>query len=97
MNGNVFECYDEQTDRRQYAKTVEALEGYAKKTLKYAEDLATLFATEMRLPSLEKPMRPGTDADETDLAIWNEDIRDYAKRKRVLRGNLAALQAVIWG
>ncbi|KAI2493026.1 hypothetical protein MHU86_21527 [Fragilaria crotonensis] len=42
-------------------------------------------------------MRPGPDADETDLAIWNEDIRDYAKRKRVLRGNLAALQAVIWG
>ncbi|KAI2503212.1 hypothetical protein MHU86_11235 [Fragilaria crotonensis] len=97
MNGNVFECYDEQTDRRQYAKTVEALEGYAKKNLKYAEDLATLFATEMKLPTLEKPMRPGPDADETDLAIWNEDIRDYAKRKRVLRGNLAALQAVIWG
>ncbi|KAI2506981.1 hypothetical protein MHU86_7478 [Fragilaria crotonensis] len=97
MNGNVFECYDEQTDRRQYAKTVEALEGYAKKSLKYAEDLATLFATEMQLPNLEKPMRPGEGADETDLAIWNEDIRDYAKRKRVLRGNLAALQAVIWG
>ncbi|KAI2490508.1 hypothetical protein MHU86_24062 [Fragilaria crotonensis] len=59
MNGNVFECYDEQTDRRQYAKTVEALEGYAKKNLKYAEDLATLFATEMKLPTLEKPTSKG--------------------------------------
>lgn len=97
MNGNVFECHDEQTDRRQYAKTVEALEGYAKKNLKYAEDLAPLFATDMKLPELEKPMKPGEGADETDLAIWNEDIRDYAKRKRALRGNLAAIHAVIWG
>jgi hypothetical protein len=32
MNGNVFECYDEQTDRRQFAKTVEALEGYVKES-----------------------------------------------------------------
>ncbi|KAI2502776.1 Reverse transcriptase (RNA-dependent DNA polymerase) [Fragilaria crotonensis] len=97
MNGNVFECYDEQTDRRQYMKTLEALEGYAKKTLKYAEDLSPLFASEMKLPVLEKPARPGEEADETDIAIWNEDVRDYAKRKRVLRGNLAAIHAVIWG
>ena len=33
MNGHVFECYEEQSDRRQYAKTLEALEGYVKKTL----------------------------------------------------------------
>jgi Zinc knuckle len=97
MHGNVFECYDEQTDRRQYAKTVEALMGYAKKNLKCAEDLKSLFATEMTNPTLERPVRPGADADETDIAIWNEDIRDYAKRKRVLRGNLAAIQAIIWG
>jgi hypothetical protein len=30
MNGHVFECYDEQVDRRQYEKTIEALEGYIK-------------------------------------------------------------------
>jgi hypothetical protein len=46
---------------------------------------------------LEKPAKPGDDADEVDLEIWKEDIRDLSKRKRVLRGNLAAVQAVIWG
>lgn len=97
MNGNVFECYDEQTDRRQFAKTVEALEGYVKKNLKYAEDLVSLFATNSKLPELEKPPKPGAEADEVDLEIWKEDIRDLSKRKRVLRGNLAAIQAVIWG
>ena len=43
MNGNVFECYNEQTDRRQCAKTVEALGNYIKKMLKFSEDLAPLF------------------------------------------------------
>ena len=44
MNANVFECYEEQSDRRQYSKTLEALESYVKKSLKYSEDLASLFA-----------------------------------------------------
>ena len=46
MHGNVFECYDEQADRRQFSKTVEALESHVKKTLKYSEDLTPLFASE---------------------------------------------------
>jgi hypothetical protein len=98
-DGNVFECYDEQTDRRhQFAKTVKALEGYVKKNLKYAEDLAPLFATESKLPVLvEKPEKPGDNADKVDLEIWKEDIRDLSKRKGVLHGNLAAIHAVIWG
>jgi hypothetical protein len=97
MNGNVFECYDEQTDRRQYAKTVEALEGHVKKNLKYAEDLSTLFAINPKLPTLKKPAPPGKDADESDTELWKEEIKELAKRKRVLRGNLMAIYAVIWG
>ena len=101
MGGNVFECYEEQTDRRQYAKTVEALEGHAKKTMKYPQDLAPLFAGECKLPVLEKPPRPAKvgdkEPDEADLEIWKEDLRDLSKRKRVLRGSLSAIHAVIWG
>jgi hypothetical protein len=63
MNGHVFECYDEQSDRRQYAKTVEALGSHAKKTLKYAEDLAPLFAENMTAPTIDMPEDPGADQD----------------------------------
>ena len=28
MNGHVFECYEEQSDRRQYAKMLEVLDGW---------------------------------------------------------------------
>jgi hypothetical protein len=31
MNDSVFECFEEQGNRRQYVKTVEALKGYVKK------------------------------------------------------------------
>ena len=102
MNGHVFECYDEQTDRRQYAKTVEAFENYVKKTLKFSEDLSPLFATDSKLPEIEKPAKPGKtadgkDPDEADIEIWKEEVKEMNKRKRVLRSNLSAMHAIIWG
>jgi hypothetical protein len=42
MNGHVFECFDKQSDWKQFDKMVEALVEYMKKTLKYSEDLAHL-------------------------------------------------------
>ena len=103
MEGYVFECYEEQTDRRQYnRKTVEALECYVKKTMRYPEDLAPLFATDSTLSVLAKPPRPllvppATVAAKDDIEIWKEDLRHLSKRKNVLRGNLSAIHAVIWG
>ena len=105
MNGNVFECYDEQADRQQqFAKTMEALQQYAKKNLKYYEDTAPLFAVDMATPKITKPVAPEKikvgevlKMDETDEAIWKEEVKDYVHRGRVLKGNLAAIHAVIWG
>lgn len=97
MNGHVFECYEEQADRRQYAKTLEALEGHVKKTMKYAEDLSTFFGDEMTAPEIERPEKPGADADEVDEAIWKEELKEHVKQVRVLKGNLATMMAVIWG
>lgn len=53
MCGHVFECFEEQDDRRQYGKTVEALDAYARKTLSYTADLAPLFASTMTVPTIE--------------------------------------------
>ena len=102
MNGNVFECYDEQSDRRQFTKTVEALEGLVKKTLKNSEDLKPLFATESTLPVLPTPPKPtkgpdGKEPDDADVELWKEEIKALAKQKRVLRSNLSAIHAIIWG
>ncbi len=90
MNGNVFECYDEQTDRRRFlSKAVEALEGYAKKSLKYAEDLASsLFGTETRLPALEKQWKPGAEADEKETrTAWQHGCTPCSNMGTMQRGH----------
>jgi hypothetical protein len=97
MGGHVFECYEEQRDRRQYAKTLEALEGHVKKTMKYAGDLASLFANNMSAPEIKRPAKPGVDSDEVDDAIWKEELKDYVKQTRILKDNLTSLMAIIWG
>ena len=56
MNGHVFECYEEQTDRRQFARTSEELHGYVKKKLKFYEDIAPLFASDMAEPVVRRPV-----------------------------------------
>ena len=55
MNAIVFQCYEEQSDRRQFVKTKDALDAYVKKNLKYNEDLASLFADVMTMPEFEMP------------------------------------------
>ena len=98
MNGNVFQCFSEQRDRRQYEKTVEALEGYVKKTLKYHEDIADLFdLDEMRNPEIQKPKELGEKATDLDKAIQQEEAKDYVKRTRILKSNMSTIFSVIWG
>ena len=97
MNGHVFECHDEHSDRRQYAKTVDALREYAMKNLKFPEDLATLFSDPASFPTLTQPDDPGEQASRTVQMIWTEQVKQYVKRTATLTSNLAALHAVIWG
>ena len=98
MNSHVFECYFEQGDKRQYARTLEALDGYAKKNLKLLEDFASLFASEASEPVIEKPV---VDLDRghstTDKMIWMEEIKACVNRLGILRGNMAAIFAVALG
>ncbi|KAI2506456.1 hypothetical protein MHU86_7971 [Fragilaria crotonensis] len=82
MNANVFECFEEQTDRRQFTKTLEALEAYVKKNLKFAEDMTALFADEMEEPQLELPTELDPGASIVEKAIWDEELRDIQDSPR---------------
>jgi hypothetical protein len=65
MNRHIFECYNEQADRRQYAKTIEALEGYIERNLDFPEDLAGLFASTPALPAQVRPAGLPAGHDDT--------------------------------
>lgn len=97
MNGNVFQCFEEQTDCRQFAKTWEALGAYVAKSIKQNDDLAPLFEEDMRTPVLDKPEKIADNADEVDKAIWQLELNDFVKRKRAFQSNLAAVKAIIIG
>ena len=95
MNRHVFECFDEQGDKQQYAKSLEALNCHTKKTRKFSEDFASLFAVEASDPIIEKPSDLGANPSTTDEMIsWRELIKAYVNRLQVLRGNLAAIYAI---
>ena len=97
MNGHVFQCSEEQTDRLQYKTTLEALQSHVKKSLKYPEDLAPLFALTMAEPVIAMPQEPGVNPSRTEDMIYTEQVKQYVKRESQLASNKAATHAVIWG
>jgi hypothetical protein len=89
MNSHVFECYDEQSDRGQFAKTVDALESYVKKTMKNLEDLASLFAPQQSLPVLTKPPnlvaesgKADNPPDEDNLEVRKQELRELVSKQK---------------
>ena len=95
MNGHTFGCFDEHGDKRQYVRTVEALEQYAQKTYQFSRDFAPLFTTEPTMPRLEKPIPlPKDKRDETDELIFREEVKQFVNQVAALKGNLAAIWSV---
>jgi hypothetical protein len=96
MQGNMFECYNEQRDRRQLEKTMEPLELYSKKKFQHFQDLAPLFAVNMSTPAgVPAPAEPVDEPTEMARIIWKEAVKSFCSRTTALTGNLAALYAVI--
>ena len=51
----------------------------------------------MAEPVLQKPSALEPGYDEVDKAIWDQDIKEFSRRRSVFRNNLAAVQAIILG
>ena len=98
MNGNVLQRYEEQQDHRQYIKTMEALEAYAKTKLEHSENLATLFITPSPSnPTLVEPVDIPAGSGELKKMMFAEEVKIWMRRERAIRSNLATLHTVIWG
>ena len=97
MKGHVFECFEEQYDRRQFAKTKDALQSYVTKISSYPEDFSALFDDEITEPSMVLPDELPEDASTVAKAVWDQELKEFVKRKSAFKGTLAAIQAVILG
>jgi hypothetical protein len=99
MGAMCVECFEEQVDRRQYSKTLQALNAYSRKTMEGAADLASLFDDTPTTPKLVEP----NDMSATDMLsevkklILQEKVKQFVQRLGFLESNIATLYSVIWG
>ena len=96
MNEFIFETSEESKDPTMFVKTLEALERYSYKT--YTSDLSTVFYQPVgSLPTITKPPKPSTTADEYDKEEYSIQIKAHHSNVKTLNVELKALWSVIWG
>ena len=99
MNGHVFQCFNEGSDKNEFTKTVEALHEYIAKKLTYPGDLWSL-TTELTEPKVPEPARVSEKDLEDDhflKAVWTKEVSSYVTRCEQLKQNMRAVSAVVLG
>jgi hypothetical protein len=98
MNGNVFQCHGESTDKQQLLKTIGVLGEHINKTCTYPQDVSSVCKS-FKIVSLVQP----ADLSEDDYKkmgkkmIWEALMKTYMKRVNLLEGNTRAIYAIVWG
>jgi hypothetical protein len=95
MNGNVFQCHGESTDKQQFL----ILGEHVNKTLTYPQDAASVCKS-FKIMALVQP----EDLSEEDYKnsmgkkrIWETAMKRYMKQVDLLESNARAIYAIVWG
>ena len=97
MNGHVFQVFHECNDKRQFTRTLEALEEHFAKTFKHAGDMVVL-TRDLKNPSVQEPADlPDEETSRLKIAIFEKQVAAYVTRCEILKSNLQAAYAIIWG
>ena len=78
MCGHVFQVFSESRSEQQYNDTVEVLGQYISKNFWFASDMDVLVK-ELKVPVLKKPDAPKDKTNETDVKIWEAEIKQFAE------------------
>lgn len=106
MNGHVFRCSTEGSDRKEFGKTLENAALYTNVHISEAQDIVSIFTSkDFDMPVISKPKKltlsdeEQEDADEVAFteALYKEQIRRYATRLDKQTTNQRALYSVMWG
>ena len=106
MNGHVFRCSTEESDRKEFAKTIENAILYTNVHISKAQDIVGIFSSkDFAIPSISKPQK--TVLSEEDKkndeevafvdALYKEQIRRYATCLDKQAANQRTLYSVMWG
>jgi hypothetical protein len=98
MNGHVFQCYGEATEKNQFARTMEELDGYIGLHFKHnPADIKKMIKT-MDDTSLAMPKDHEEYATKTEIHIWGKEVDMLVKQRETYNNNnKCALYSVVWG
>jgi hypothetical protein len=97
MNGHVFQCYGEATEKNQFARTMEELDGYIGLHFKHnPADIKKMIKT-MDDTSLAMPKDHEEYASKTEVRIWEKEVDMFVKQRETYNNNKCALYSVVWG
>ena len=97
LNGHMFQCANETTDKKQFARTKEELIRWTQTDFEpnESDDIRTMLRT-MREVQFVEPTEPADNATRTDVRIWDIEVSDYLIRKKRYKGQKSCLFATIW-
>jgi hypothetical protein len=99
MNGNVFQCHGESTDKQQFLKTMGVLGEHVNKTFTYPQDVASVCKA-FKIVALVQPPDLSEDDYKNSMGkkmIWETSMKTYMKRVDLLESNTRAIYAIVWG
>lgn len=99
MNGHVFQCPNEGSDKNEFTKTIEALHEYIAKKILYPGDMWNLTTelTEPEVPEPDEITEEEMEQSPFKKAVWAKLVSSYVVRCEQLKQNKRALSAVIMG
>ena len=98
MNGNVFQCYGETTNKQQFIKIMEMLEYYIRTTMIFSKDIRPICIT-YEVPTIEehKDLTDIEKASAVKKLLWETKVKTHFKHITEQEKNVAALHTVLWG
>jgi hypothetical protein len=97
MNGHIFQCHGEATEKNQYNRTMAELEVYVGAHMKrYSMDIRKMIRT-MTDTVVEAPEEIDLAlVNATTEAIWKAKLKRSMEREDAYEENKSALYAIIW-
>jgi hypothetical protein len=91
---DIFDVPDGRSPE-QFNKTLEAIADYILKEYRNGMTCSQSIR-DMSLAHLDEPERPKDFNDPVQMAIFNEEVREYVKEKKTLKGQLNSAFGLIW-
>lgn len=97
MNGHVYQCYGESTEKNQFTRTMEELDSYVGLHFKHDPgEIKTMLKTMKDVVfTMPKDYNEKT-ATKTTIKVWEIEVDAYVKGKNTYKNNKVALYSVIW-